>query len=204
MPSNGHGGRRRGTGRPRGAVGRQDRVLRTSWASVARKHADAALATLAMIMKDNGEPAAVRVRAANDVLDRGYGRPPTQSIEVLTPPSEIPELPTQREIEAELKRRGLPTVSELVAQERDRKAAVTAARPEIQPRFAQQRRAAPARDQLEICDRTARDLEVQFTATWSDGPIFELRERKMRPTRQHNPGRCEAQPNKGRLGGWIV
>jgi hypothetical protein len=95
MPSNGHGGRRRGTGRPRGAVGRQDRVLRTSWASVARKHADAALATLAMIMKDNGEPAAVRVRAANDVLDRGYGRPPTQSIEVLTPPSEIPELPTQ-------------------------------------------------------------------------------------------------------------
>ena len=108
MPSNGHGGRRRGTGRPRGAVGRQDRVLRTSWASVARKHADAALATLAMIMKDNGEPAAVRVRAANDVLDRGYGRPPTQSIEVLTPPSEIPELPTQREIEAELKRRGLP------------------------------------------------------------------------------------------------
>jgi len=48
--------------------------------------------------------------------------------------SEIPELPTQQEIEAELKRRGLPTVSELVAQERDRKAAVTAARPEIQPR----------------------------------------------------------------------
>ena len=101
-------------------------------------------------------------------------------------------------------RDALATVSELVAQERDRKAAVTAARPEIQPRFAQQRRAAPARDQLEICDRTVRDLEVQFTATWSDGPIFELRERKMRPTRQHNPGRCEAQPNKGRLGVWIV
>jgi hypothetical protein len=78
-------------------------------------------------------------------------------------------------------RDALATVSELVAQERDRKAAVTAARPEIQPRFAQQRRAAPARDQLEICDRTARDLEVQFTATWSDGPIFELRERKMLP-----------------------
>jgi hypothetical protein len=26
----------------------------------------------------------------------------------------------------------------------------------------------------------------------SDGPIFELRERKMRPARQHNLGRCEA------------
>jgi hypothetical protein len=94
-------------------------------------------------------------------------------------------------IESSLKtmptRDALATVSELVAQERDRKAAVTAARPEIQPRFAQQRRAAPARDQLEICDRTARDLEVQFTATWSDGPIFELRERKMRPTRQDRP-----------------
>jgi hypothetical protein len=37
-----------------------------------------------------------------------------------------------------------------------------------------------------------------------DGPIFELRERKMRPARQHNLGRCEAQPNKGRLGVWIV
>ena len=138
MPSNGHGGRRRGAGRPRGAVGRQDRVLRTSSASVARKHTEAAIATLAMIMKDEGEPAAVRVHAANDVLDRGYGRPPTQSIEVLTPPSEIPELPTQREIEAEIKRRGLPTVSELVAQERDRKAAVSAARPRAPASFAQQ------------------------------------------------------------------
>jgi hypothetical protein len=38
----------------------------------------------------------------------------------------------------------------------------------------------------------------------SDGPIFELRERKMRPARQHNLRRCEAQPNKGRLGVWIV
>jgi hypothetical protein len=135
MPSqNGHGGRRRGSGRPRGAVGRQDRVLRTSWASVARKHTDAAIATLGMIMTDTSEPAAARIRAAIELLDRGYGRPPAQSIEVLTPPSEIPELPTQREVEAELKRRGLPTVSELVAHERDRSAAVTAARPKIQPR----------------------------------------------------------------------
>jgi hypothetical protein len=91
MPSgNGHGGRRRGSGRPRGALGRQDRVLRTSWASAARKHAEAAIATLAMIMKDDGEPAAVRVRAANDLLDLGYGRPPAQSIEVLTPPRRSP------------------------------------------------------------------------------------------------------------------
>jgi hypothetical protein len=72
-------------------------------------------------------------------------------------------------IESSLKtmptRDALATVSELVAQERDRKAAVTAARPEIQPRFAQQRRAVPARDQLEICDRTARDLEDPASGT---------------------------------------
>ena len=67
----------------------------------------------------------------------------------LTPPSEIPELPTQQEIEAELKRRGLPTVSELVAHERDRirrEAGDPAS-------FAQQRRAAPPRDQLEMTVR---------------------------------------------------
>src|SRR4029077_21267876 len=65
-------------------------------------------------------------------------------------------------------------------QERYRKAAVTAARPEIQPRFAQQRRAAPARAQLEICDRTARDLEVQFTPEGR--------------TRASNPSICYIEP----------
>jgi hypothetical protein len=116
-------------------VGRQDRVLRTSSASVARKHTEAAIATLAMIMKDKGAPAAVRVHAANDLLDRGYGRPPHELIEVPTPPSEIPELPTREEIDAELRRRGLLTVRELVAQERAREAAIAAARPKAPASF---------------------------------------------------------------------
>ena len=110
-------------------MGRQDRVLRTSKASVARKHAEAAIATLAMIMQDKGEAGAVRVRAANDLLDRGYGRPPHAPIEVPTPPSEVPEFPTVEEIDAQLRRRGLLTVRELVAQERAREAAIAAARP---------------------------------------------------------------------------
>ena len=140
MPSNGHGGRRRGAGRPRGAVGRQDRVLRTASASIARKHAEAAIATLAMILKDKGEPAAVRVHAANDLLHRGYGPPPRELIEVPTPPSEIPELPTREEIDAELRRRGLLTVRELVAQERAREAAIAAARPKAPASFEPQGR----------------------------------------------------------------
>jgi hypothetical protein len=71
MPSgNGHGGRRRGSGRPRGAVGRQDRVLRASWASVARKHAEAATAAL---HNPNAESALVRLSfaSAKIVLPRG-------------------------------------------------------------------------------------------------------------------------------------
>jgi hypothetical protein len=65
----------------------------------------------------------------NDLLDRGYGRPPHAPIEVPTPPSEVPEFPTVEEIDAELRRRGLLTVRELVAQERAREAAIAAARP---------------------------------------------------------------------------
>jgi hypothetical protein len=124
-------------------VVRQDRVLRTASASIARKHAEAAIATLALIMKDKGEPGAVRARAANDLLDRGYGRPPHAPIEVPTPPSEVPEFPTVEEIDAELRRRGLLTVRELVAQERAREAAIAAARPKAPTSVEPQGGAAP-------------------------------------------------------------
>jgi hypothetical protein len=93
--------------------------------------------------RGGGAPAAVRVGAANDLLDRGYGRPPHEPIEVPTPPSEIPELPTREEIDAELRRRGLLTVRELVAQERAREAAIAAARPKAPASFEPQGGAAP-------------------------------------------------------------
>jgi hypothetical protein len=75
MPSgNSHGGRRRGAGRPRGAVGRRGGVLHMSLA--ARKYTEDAITTLATIMEDKGEPASARIRAATELLNRGYGRLP--------------------------------------------------------------------------------------------------------------------------------
>jgi hypothetical protein len=76
MPSgNSHGGRRRGAGRPRGALGRRGGVLHMSLASLARKYTEDAITTLATIMEDKGEPASARIRAATKLLNRGYGPP---------------------------------------------------------------------------------------------------------------------------------
>ena len=44
---------------------------------LARKHTAEAIATLAAIMRDDKEPAAARVRAAEAMLDRAWGRPET-------------------------------------------------------------------------------------------------------------------------------
>ena len=86
---------------------------------VARKHSEAAIATLSAISKDKGEPAAARIRAATRLLNRGYGRP-RQSLERPTPPPEISAFTTQDEINAEIRRRGLLPVLELVAEEMER------------------------------------------------------------------------------------
>ena len=45
--------------------------------AVRRQHTGEAIQTLAAIMRDGKEPAAARVRAAECVLDRGWGRPET-------------------------------------------------------------------------------------------------------------------------------
>ena len=45
--------------------------------AVRRHHTGEAIQTLAAIMRDGKEPAAARVRAAECVLDRGWGRPET-------------------------------------------------------------------------------------------------------------------------------
>ena len=119
MPGNGHGGRRRGAGRPRGAMGRRGGVLHASLASLARNHTEEAITTLASIMKDKRAPAMARIKAAAELLNRGHGRSP-QSIEVLTPPSEMRKFPTQEEINAELRRRGLAPVLGLDAEEAEK------------------------------------------------------------------------------------
>jgi len=44
-------------------------------ADVAREHTADAIETLAKIMRDDEQPGAARVSAANAILDRGWGRP---------------------------------------------------------------------------------------------------------------------------------
>jgi hypothetical protein len=130
-------------------------------------------------MKDKREPVMARIKAATELLNRGYGRPP-QSIEVLTPSSEIPEFLSHEEIYAEVRRRGLLPILELVAQEmesEDRGSHHTAVRPKTQPHL----RGRDAR-QSELCEM----IELHATSnskSRSPGPTiqFELRERKMVP-----------------------
>lgn len=44
-------------------------------ASLARSHTEGAVKVLAMIMYDDTVPPSVRVTAANNLLDRGWGKP---------------------------------------------------------------------------------------------------------------------------------
>jgi hypothetical protein len=92
-------------------------------------------------MVDEAAPASARIRAAIEILDRGYGRPP-RSREVLTPFSQRPHFPTQEAIDAELRRRGLLSVRELVAQEMEREDS-NFCEAEDPASFAQQGSAAP-------------------------------------------------------------
>ena len=111
---NGHGRRRSGTGRPRRGGGHRNKLLGTSSASLARKYAEEAVRTAVAIMRDEHASVSARVNAAKKLLYRGYGPPSNHPIEVLIPPSQIPELPTEQEINAEIKRRGLLSVIERI------------------------------------------------------------------------------------------
>jgi hypothetical protein len=73
------GGKRRGGGRPKGS-----RALtliaptgeRMSFYEAARLYDKKALQVIASILTDENQPASLRLAAANDLLDRAYGRPP--------------------------------------------------------------------------------------------------------------------------------
>lgn len=75
--ANGHGGRRPGAGRKQGFVSQAKRDI----AERAKEYGDAALNVLVKIAKDDQQPAAARVGAANAILDRGYGKP-MQAVEM--------------------------------------------------------------------------------------------------------------------------
>lgn len=57
------------TGRPRVIMAVRD---------LAREHVDEAVQVLASIMRDSDAPAAARISAATEILNRGYGRPVDQ------------------------------------------------------------------------------------------------------------------------------
>lgn len=50
---------------------------------LAREHADEAVQVLASIMRDEDSPAAARISAATEILNRGYGRPVDQKAMVV-------------------------------------------------------------------------------------------------------------------------
>lgn len=62
----------RGMGRPKGALNKVTAEVR----SIAQQYGSDAMNALAEIMKDTAQPAAARVSAAKEILDRGYGKSP--------------------------------------------------------------------------------------------------------------------------------
>ena len=73
------GGKRAGAGRPKGS--RALTLLaptgeRMAFYEAARQYDQEALRVIASVFMDEKQPAALRLAAANDLLDRAYGRPP--------------------------------------------------------------------------------------------------------------------------------
>ncbi len=66
----GHGGKRKGAGRPEGAVS----VTKARLSQLAREHSDTAFETLVDVCK-NGTSDRARITAAIALLDRGFGKP---------------------------------------------------------------------------------------------------------------------------------
>jgi hypothetical protein len=68
------GGAREGAGRPPGRANVATRALKATLSEMAREHTQEALETVLQVMRE-GDTDAIRLAAANIVLDRGYGRP---------------------------------------------------------------------------------------------------------------------------------
>ena len=76
--ANGHGGRRRGSGRPAGSRNRSTLAREAgavTLAELARESTADAIMALREVMLDSEAPASARISAATALLDRAYGRP---------------------------------------------------------------------------------------------------------------------------------
>lgn len=74
-----HGGARSGAGRKKGVANKATASIREA----AQQYTDEALLVLADVMKDDEQPAAARVSAVKEILDRGFGKA-TQSVDLDT------------------------------------------------------------------------------------------------------------------------
>ena len=88
--ANGHGGKRRGAGRPKGSKDKYKRIvapeIRNSLIGcVTPEKAEELVHILFSIANDESKPTADRIRATRELLDRGFGRPAqTQHVNVET------------------------------------------------------------------------------------------------------------------------
>ena len=88
--ANGHGGKRKGSGRPKGSHDRIKRIvapeIRNSLIGcVSPEKAGELVDILFNIANDESKPTADRIRATRELLDRGFGRPAqTQHVNVET------------------------------------------------------------------------------------------------------------------------
>jgi hypothetical protein len=73
------GGKRPGAGRPKGSRALTLLALtgeRMAFYEAARHYEQKALQVIVSVFMDDKQPASLRLAAANDLLDRAYGRPP--------------------------------------------------------------------------------------------------------------------------------
>ena len=86
-----HGGKREGAGRPVGALNKATREQGMKLTELAKSYTDLAFGTLVDVAM-NGSSDTVRIAAANSILDRGYGKPREDEIEVV----DLPPIVIQR------------------------------------------------------------------------------------------------------------
>ena len=82
----GKGGKREGAGRKIGSPNTATAAIR----ALAGEHANDAISMLAELMKNDDTPAAARISAAKELLERGYGKSGSYAaLELKTPLSEL-------------------------------------------------------------------------------------------------------------------
>ena len=86
-----HGGKREGAGRPAGMPNKATIEQGARLAELAKSYSDIAFNTLVDVAI-NGTSDSARIAAANSILDRGYGKPKSDGVEVV----ELPAIVIQR------------------------------------------------------------------------------------------------------------